>query len=76
MTEQVRSNSMHTYGFPLELTEEILAENGFSADEEGFKTHMQAQKELARKNRKSNEDEGWDKNELELNVEKDNIYRL
>lgn len=59
-----------TYGFPLELTEEILAENGFSADEEGFKTHMQAQKDLARKNRKSNEDEGWDKNELELNAEK------
>ena len=59
-----------TYGFPLELTEEILAENGFSADEEGFKEHMQAQKDLARKNRKSNDDEGWDKNEIELNVEK------
>ncbi len=59
-----------TFGFPLELTEEILAENGFTADEEGFKARMQAQKELARKNRKSNEDEGWDKNELELDVEK------
>ena len=59
-----------TFGFPLELTEEILGENGFTADEEGFKARMQAQKELARKNRKSNEDEGWDKNELELNVEK------
>ena len=31
---------------------------------------MQAQKELARKNRKSNEDEGWDKQELELDVAK------
>ena len=59
-----------TFGFPLELTEEILAENGFTADEEGFKARMQAQKELARKSRKSKEDEGWDKNELELNVEK------
>lgn len=59
-----------TFGFPLELTEEILAENGFSADEEGFKEHMQAQKDLARKNRKSNEDEGWDQNELELDVQK------
>lgn len=59
-----------TFGFPLELTEEILAENGFSADEEGFKEHMQAQKDLARKNRKSNEDEGWDQNELEPDVQK------
>lgn len=59
-----------TFGFPLELTEEILAENGFSADEEGFKEHMQAQKDLARKNRKANEDEGWDQNELELDVQK------
>ena len=59
-----------TFGFPLELTEEILAENGFTADKEGFQTHMQAQKELARKNRKSNEDEGWDKNELDLDIPK------
>ena len=47
-----------------------MAENGFSADEEGFKEHMQAQKDLARKNRKSNEDEGWDQNELEPDVQK------
>ena len=59
-----------TFGFPLELTQEILEENGFTADEEGFKEHMKAQRELARKNRKSSEEEGWDKNELELNVEK------
>lgn len=59
-----------TFGFPLELTEEILAENGFTADKDGFQKHMQAQKELARKNRKSNEDEGWDKQELELDVAK------
>ena len=45
-----------TYGFPLELTEEILAENGMSADTEGFAENMKKQKELARSSRKSTED--------------------
>ncbi|MCI8609155.1 MAG: alanine--tRNA ligase [Firmicutes bacterium] len=48
-----------TYGFPLELTEEILAENGCSADTEGFAVNMQKQKELARANRKSTDEEAW-----------------
>ncbi|MGN0156819.1 MAG: alanine--tRNA ligase, partial [Lachnospiraceae bacterium] len=41
-----------TYGFPLDLTEEILAENGMTLAEEGFSKAMQAQKEKARKARK------------------------
>ena len=41
-----------TYGFPLDLTKEILEEKGFSADEEGFAKAMQEQKEQARKARK------------------------
>jgi len=41
-----------TYGFPLDLTEEILAESGMTLDEEGFKAAMQQQKETARKARK------------------------
>ena len=48
-----------TYGFPLELTEEILAENGCTADTEGFAANMKKQKELARKNRKSTDEEAW-----------------
>ncbi len=59
-----------TYGFPIELTEEILADSGFTADVDGFKTHMQAQKELARKNRKSTDEEAWKDNEFDLDLPK------
>lgn len=41
-----------TYGFPIDLTQDILEEKGFSADEEGFKREMQIQKENARSRRK------------------------
>ena len=48
-----------TFGFPLELTEEILAENGCTADVEGFNENMKQQKEQARAARKSDDEEGW-----------------
>ena len=57
-----------TYGFPLELTEEILADHGYTADEEGFKVNMQAQKDRARANQKAGDDEGWDSNSFDLEV--------
>lgn len=41
-----------TYGYPIELTEEAAMEKGFTVDKEEFKAYMNAQKELARKNRK------------------------
>ena len=37
-----------TYGFPYELTKEIADENNLKVDEEGFKAHMQEQKDRAR----------------------------
>ncbi len=42
-----------TYGFPLDLTREILGERGFSVDEEGFSSAMRRQKEQARKARRT-----------------------
>nr|WP_314463383.1 alanine--tRNA ligase [uncultured Clostridium sp.] len=42
-----------TYGFPLDLTLEILEEKQFGVDEEGFKAAMQKQRETARNARKT-----------------------
>ena len=41
-----------TYGFPVDLTSEILAENGFTYDEAGFKACMEEQRQKARSARK------------------------
>ena len=48
-----------TYGFPVEVTEEILAEEGFMLDMEGFNANMSLQRETARKGRKTDDEEGW-----------------
>lgn len=37
-----------TYGFPVELTEELAEDEGFKIDHEGFKVAMKAQQERAR----------------------------
>ncbi len=42
-----------TFGFPLELTEELAAEEGLSVDAEGFKVSMEEQKDRARKGQKT-----------------------
>ena len=41
-----------TYGFPLDLTEEILEEHGFTLDAAGFEAAMKKQRETARAARK------------------------
>ena len=48
-----------TYGFPIELTEEILAENGKTPDMEGFRQSMANQKETARAGQRDTSDEAW-----------------
>ena len=41
-----------TYGFPIDLTIEILEEKGISVDEDGFQTSMNEQRKKARETRK------------------------
>ena len=53
-----------TYGFPLDLTSEIIVEAGLSVDEEGFRTLMQAQRERARAARGNIS--GWSEGEKNL----------
>jgi alanyl-tRNA synthetase len=48
-----------TFGFPLELTKEILEEEKMQVDENGFKVEMEKQKERARRARQNSEGEGW-----------------
>lgn len=49
-----------TYGFPLDLTKEILQEKGFGLDEEGFQAAMQEQRVKARTARKESNYMGAD----------------
>ena len=48
-----------TYGFPVELTEEILEEKGKKVDMEGFREHMTRQKDMARAGQKDTSDDAW-----------------
>ena len=51
-----------TYGFPIDLTEEILEEKGFSYDETGFEACMEKQRQTARGARKETNYMGADAN--------------
>ena len=48
-----------TFGFPIDLTIEMAADEGLTVDEEGFKALMQEQKVRAREARKALGDLGW-----------------
>ncbi|WP_352418537.1 alanine--tRNA ligase [Proteiniborus sp.] len=53
-----------TYGFPLDLTKEILEEHNLSVDEDGFNTEMEKQRERARKAREEGDNQAWSKDSL------------
>ena len=48
-----------TYGFPMDLTMEMVAEQGMTLDEEGFRKLMEEQRQRARKAREALGDLGW-----------------
>ncbi len=48
-----------TYGFPFDLTRDILLEKGMDVDEDGFNELMKKQRELARSSRKASDGESW-----------------
>ena len=48
-----------TYGFPFDLTKDILAEKNMTVDEDKFNSLMKAQRELARSSRKAADAESW-----------------
>lgn len=50
-----------TYGFPLEITRELVKEEGLTLDEEGFQREMEKQKRRAR--------EDWEKSRKEIKAE-------
>ncbi len=58
-----------TYGFPIDLTKEILGESSFAVDEVSFNEEMQKQRERARAAR-GNDKSAWEKSALaEVNAE-------
>ena len=58
-----------TYGFPIDLTQDILRSNSISIDIDGFNKKLEAQKELARKNWSGAGGSVTDKIWFELNKE-------
>ena len=48
-----------TFGFPIDLTAEMAAEEGMTVDEDAFQSLMTQQKERAREARKALGDLGW-----------------
>ena len=48
-----------TFGFPLDLTKEIVAEQGITVDEEGFAAALKKQRDTARADRMRRDISGW-----------------
>ena len=55
-----------TYGFPIDLTQEILEEEHLSIDEEAFNGEMNKQRERARSARGNMDGESWKEDPLVL----------
>lgn len=58
-----------TYGFPLEITRDILSESGLSVDEQDYEKYMSEQKERSRQSR------GQDRNSDKVKEKQEQIYQ-
>ncbi|OFY71584.1 MAG: alanine--tRNA ligase, partial [Bacteroidetes bacterium RIFCSPLOWO2_12_FULL_37_12] len=54
-----------TYGFPLDLTQLIARENGYSVDEKGFNSEMEKQKERSKQKGKINAGDWFSVNKMD-----------
>lgn len=59
-----------TYGFPSELTEEILSENGMKFDRQAFVQIMDEHRQMAREARSKTGTSGWKDEDISLDVPK------
>lgn len=59
-----------TYGFPLDLTKDILEERGITVDEDKFNALLAAQKATARAARKDAGEDAWKGNSVKINAAK------
>lgn len=62
-----------TYGFPIDLTAEIMAEESLDVDKEGFDRAMQEQKKRSQAEQDM-EDTGWDETKAEISVDGETVF--
>ena len=55
-----------TYGFPVDLTQDIVAEKNFTVDVAGFEAYMKEQKTRSRENYLAKGGSSWDSEQLDL----------
>ncbi len=63
-----------TYGFPLDLTKDILAEKNMTVDEETFNALMQQQRQKAREGRKAADAESWKSDGISFDNVEETIF--
>lgn len=57
-----------TYGFPLDLTKDILEEKGFIVDEDKFNALLENQKRIARAARKDSDTDAWKSETIKIDA--------